>query len=78
MKGYALISHPLKQLLKKNSFNWSSTSQEAFEKLNQAMVQAPVLKLPNFNETFVIQTDASQDGIGAVLKKRGSSSGLLQ
>ncbi|PWA89970.1 hypothetical protein CTI12_AA060100 [Artemisia annua] len=44
---------------------------EASEKLKQAMVQAPVLKLPNFNETFIIETDVLQEGIGAVLQQGG-------
>jgi hypothetical protein len=71
VKGYALISQPLTKLLKKNSFKWSTEAQAAFERLKQAMVQAPVLKLPNFNEIFTIETDASLEGIGAVLQQGG-------
>jgi hypothetical protein len=71
VKSYAIISHPLTQLLKKNSFHWSQTAQVAFETLKQAMIEAPVLKLPNFNEEFVVETDASGGGIGAVLQQGG-------
>ncbi|KAH9679153.1 hypothetical protein KPL71_026005 [Citrus sinensis] len=39
----------------------------AFEALKQAMVEAPVLRLPNFELDFIIETDASNVGIGAVL-----------
>ncbi|GJT85577.1 transposon ty3-G gag-pol polyprotein, partial [Tanacetum coccineum] len=59
IKGYASISQPLTTLLKKNAFQWSPQAQAAFEALKQAMIQSPVLALPNFAEEFVIETDAS-------------------
>jgi RNase H-like domain found in reverse transcriptase/Reverse transcriptase (RNA-dependent DNA polymerase)/Integrase zinc binding domain/Retroviral aspartyl protease/Integrase core domain/Retrotransposon gag protein/Chromo (CHRromatin Organisation MOdifier) domain len=67
IKNYGSISKPLTELLKKNSFNWSQESSTAFQALKQAMCQAPVLAMPNFNEPFVIETDACDNGMGAVL-----------
>nr|GEV02797.1 retrotransposable element Tf2 [Tanacetum cinerariifolium] len=52
--------------------NWPRPTNEAFIKLKQTMIEAPVLKLPNFNELFIIETDASHAGIGAILPQRGS------
>ncbi|GJV24670.1 RNA-directed DNA polymerase, eukaryota [Tanacetum coccineum] len=71
VKNYAIISQPLTQLLKKNGFCWNEQAQEAFVKLKQAMIKAPVLKLSNFNKLFIIEIDASHTGIGAVLQQGG-------
>nr|GEZ82824.1 hypothetical protein [Tanacetum cinerariifolium] len=62
---------PFTTLLKKNAFSWTNEAQAAFENLQQAMSQAPVLALPNFQEEFVIETDASGYGISAVLQQKG-------
>lgn len=71
IRRYATISQPLNALLKKNAFQWSPQAQTAFEELQKAMVNSPVLALPNFDEEFEIETDASGFGIGAVLQQKG-------
>lgn len=40
---------------------------EVFKKLKQTLISAPVLTYPNFNLPFVVETDAYDVGIGAVL-----------
>lgn len=63
-----MISRPLTILLKKGvQFLWTPTAEEAFQLLKKALVEAPVLAIPNFNKPFVLETDASDLGLGAVV-----------
>ncbi|GJS29298.1 gypsy/ty3 retroelement polyprotein [Tanacetum coccineum] len=71
IRDYAIISQPLTVLLKKNPFKWDDKAQDAFEELKQAMIHAPVLQMPDFEATFIVETDASGLGIGAVLEQNG-------
>ncbi|XP_039045952.1 uncharacterized protein LOC120185946 [Hibiscus syriacus] len=55
----------------KGAFNWNDEAEASFKKLKQSMCEAHVLALPNFSKTFCLETDASQQGIGAVLTQEG-------
>ncbi|KAF7812105.1 Transposon Ty3-G Gag-Pol polyprotein [Senna tora] len=70
-KGYATIAHPLTELFKKNQFAWHNAADEAFKELKKQMTLTPVLALPNFQQPFVVETDASNTGIGVVLSQNG-------
>ena len=68
IKNYGIICKPLTNLLKKGElFVWNSVAETAFQTLKSALMSAPVLALPDFNKTFVIETDACDVGIGVVL-----------
>ncbi|KOM42757.1 hypothetical protein LR48_Vigan05g036100 [Vigna angularis] len=67
VKDYGKIARPLTDLLKKGSFVWTEQAEEAMLKLKKAITTAPVLILPDFNQPFHIECDASGRGIGAVL-----------
>ena len=54
-------------MLRKNAFIWSVEVEIAFNKLKAAVSKPLVLALPDFNQTFIIECDASGSGLGAVL-----------
>jgi len=71
IQGYGILYKPLTELLKKNKFSWTEKSTEAFHKLKDRMVTKPLLALPNFEEEFVVETDACEESVGAVLVQQG-------
>ena len=52
---------------KEQPFYWNDECQQAFEQLKQKLVLPPILIYPNFDKPFILFTDASSFGLGAVL-----------
>lgn len=71
IKGYAKLAAPLTDLLKKEAFKWTPEAETTFVQLQKVMTSAPVLALPNFQLPFILETNASDTGIGVVLHQNG-------
>lgn len=69
IRNYATIVAPLTALLKKDAFEWTPSATDAFLTLQQAITAAMMLALPDFSKPFILETDASGTGIGAVLSQ---------
>ena len=70
--NFAELCAPLNKLRsEKNTWSWGEEQQQAFEKLRQSLTEAPVLRHPDFNKPFTVETDASGVAIGAVLMQEG-------
>ncbi|PWA81445.1 hypothetical protein CTI12_AA187700 [Artemisia annua] len=70
--GYSAITSPLTDLLKKNkAWMWDEKCQAAFENLKKAVIEEPVLRLPDVTMPFELYTDASDFAIGGVLMQDG-------
>ncbi len=62
---------PLHKLLRtKTAFEWIPQCQEAFDLLKDKLIHYPVLVHPNFAKDFILETDASFSGLGAVLSQQ--------
>ena len=77
IKGFAKIAAPLYDLTsgdnknkKSEHVDLSPKAREAFDRLKAACLQAPILSFPDFNKLFLLETDASRRGLGAVLSQK--------
>ena len=70
IKHFAHVAAPLHALIHKGKpWQWTTECTEAFFELKKMLISAPVLTLPDFSKSFVLDTDASGEGLGAVLSQ---------
>lgn len=68
VENYAEIARPLYDLCKKDvKYKWNEECDMAFNTLKNALSNPPVLIFPDFNEKFILHTDASNIAVGSVL-----------
>ena len=65
---FATLAAPLVRLLKKTEiWRWGEAQQKSFSLLKERLANAPVLRHPDYSKPFVVYTDYSKDGLGAIL-----------
>ena len=70
VKDFASICQPLYHLLEKRvRFNWTTNCQQAFDSLRSHLTSLPILAFLNFSKEFILDTDASDTGLGAILSQ---------
>jgi transposase InsO family protein len=67
---FALIARPLNWLLRKGqTWTWEEEQENAYQALKTALITAPVLAFPNFEQEFIVTTDGSLQGIAVILSQ---------
>ena len=78
ISDYATIAVPLTNLTKKNAPNkvaWTEQCNQAWQNLKVFLCSSPVLRTPDFSSQLILQTDASDYRVGAVLISQRDNNG---
>ncbi len=74
IRNFSQLAAPLTALTSpRTTFRWSDTAEAVFTKLKSRFVSAPILIAPDPSRQFVVEVDASEVGVGAVLSQRSST-----
>ena len=69
--GFSKVAAPLHALTRKDvDYVWAQDCKDSFDKLRVLLASAPLLSYPDFQKLFILETDASGEGLGAVLAQR--------
>lgn len=70
VKDFSYIARPLHRLTEsKQKFLWTKDCEDAFNQLKEALTSAPILTYPQPDKQFILDTDASNESVGAVLSQ---------
>ena len=64
------LENQSKRVAMKTLIHWSEAAQSAFEILKELCVNAPILAFPDYKLPFILHTDSSTEGLGAVLYQK--------
>jgi len=72
IRNFSSVANPLTSMVKKgiNRLKWSNAGIQFFKQLKQRFVSAPILHHPNPELPFMVEVDASNSGLGAILSQR--------
>jgi len=71
VKNFAQVAAPLYRLTERNKvWTWAKECNRAFITLKEKLTSAPIFAFPDFTKQFILDTDASAYGVGAVLTQR--------
>ncbi|GBM96356.1 Retrovirus-related Pol polyprotein from transposon 297 [Araneus ventricosus] len=70
VKGFSVIARPLHRLTEnKQKFLWSEECEKAFNNLKEVLISAPILSYPDSEKQFILDTDASNESVEAMLSQ---------
>jgi hypothetical protein len=72
IEGFSNITHPFTSLQNKGvMFQWTMECEKSFQHLKHLLTSAPILRIADPNEDFIVCTDACKEGLGGVLSQNG-------
>jgi hypothetical protein len=72
IEGFSKIAHPITSLQKKGvKFQWALNCEKSFQHLKQLLTSAPILRIADPNEDFIVCIDACKEGLGGILTQNG-------
>jgi hypothetical protein len=72
IEGFSKIAYPITSLQRKGvKFQWTLDCEKSFQHLKQLLTSAPILRIIDPDEDFIVCTDACNEGLGGVLSQNG-------